>query len=350
MSVTRPSNSKYYHIVVTRNGKTKRGSSKTTNKKLAQEIERQWIDELIRQTELGQGEDISLDDAIDLLLKKMAGKSTAKVYTSALKRVTSFIDGKKNLSELNEPLLHRFTQHFQRTLSDNTVRNSLIALRSTIDNARSLGYLTPQLKFPTVAPKKNRLRFLNDDEIDRLLKELHPSGNIQRQDAYDLVVLLLHLGARHLEVANMEWRQIDFERERINLYRPKVRNESFLLMDSTVKQVLTRRWANRRSDKWIFTDRTGTKPRDNRPYAIKRAMERAGIEDATIHDIRHTTASKLAQAGFSLQEIGQVLGHAAVTSSAKYAHLVHSDVMQKVVRLFEKKDDENVVQIRQATK
>jgi integrase len=59
--------------------------------------------------------------------------------------------------------------------------------------------------------------------------------------------------------------------------------------------------------------------------AWRAAKKRAGITDFRFHDLRHTAASYLAQNGLSLLQIGHVLGHKSVASTARYAHLVHDD-------------------------
>jgi site-specific recombinase XerD len=40
-----------------------------------------------------------------------------------------------------------------------------------------------------------------------------------------------------------------------------------------------------------------------------------------LHDIRHSTASALINAGVDLYTVGQVLGHKSLASTARYAHL-----------------------------
>ena len=56
---------------------------------------------------------------------------------------------------------------------------------------------------------------------------------------------------------------------------------------------------------------------------LKPALKRAGLEHlgATLHDLRHTYASWLAGAGIPLARIGELLGHASVTTTQIYAHL-----------------------------
>lgn len=50
-------------------------------------------------------------------------------------------------------------------------------------------------------------------------------------------------------------------------------------------------------------------------------MDRAGLEHVTFHDLRHSTASALINAGVDLYTVGQVLGHKDPRSTQRYAHL-----------------------------
>ena len=47
----------------------------------------------------------------------------------------------------------------------------------------------------------------------------------------------------------------------------------------------------------------------------------AGLIDFRFHDLRHTTASYLAQSGATLLEIADVLGHKQIEVTKRYAHL-----------------------------
>ena len=60
-------------------------------------------------------------------------------------------------------------------------------------------------------------------------------------------------------------------------------------------------------------------PRDRKSSAA--ICQKAGISDCTIHDLRHTYASVLANRGLSLHLIGALLGHTKTATTARYAHL-----------------------------
>jgi integrase len=51
------------------------------------------------------------------------------------------------------------------------------------------------------------------------------------------------------------------------------------------------------------------------------ACQRAGIQDATPHTLRHTFASWLVQRGEPLRTVGELLGHRDPSMVMRYSHL-----------------------------
>jgi integrase len=56
--------------------------------------------------------------------------------------------------------------------------------------------------------------------------------------------------------------------------------------------------------------------------AFKKAAREAGFPEAVLHDMRHSTASEMAQGGADLYTIGGVLGHKSTVTTQRYTHLV----------------------------
>jgi integrase len=55
--------------------------------------------------------------------------------------------------------------------------------------------------------------------------------------------------------------------------------------------------------------------------AWQRARARVGLDHVTIHDLRHSAASEMINAGVDLYTVGQVLGHRDSRSTQRYSHL-----------------------------
>jgi hypothetical protein len=74
------------------------------------------------------------------------------------------------------------------------------------------------------------------------------------------------------------------------------------------------------------------RPRGRSHSTAPVACRRAKISGARVHDLRHTYASVLASAGLSLPIIGQLLGHATPTTTARYSHLFDDPLRQATQR------------------
>jgi integrase len=86
----------------------------------------------------------------------------------------------------------------------------------------------------------------------------------------------------------------------------------------------------------VFPGEQGGQLRQNafRKRVFQPAAERAGVQPTpTVHDLRHTAASFMARAGFTLLEAASQLGHATTTMTARYSHVFPDERQAKVGRL-----------------
>jgi site-specific recombinase XerD len=74
-------------------------------------------------------------------------------------------------------------------------------------------------------------------------------------------------------------------------------------------------------DLYVFTNPRTGKPFSSIFYSWDAARIRAGMPDLRIHDLRHSFASFLVNAGRSLYEVQELLGHADIKTTSRYAHL-----------------------------
>jgi len=344
MSVFKRNGIGNYYIQFNMNGKTFCKSSKTTNKKIAERMEREWRDEIHRIDELGERPKILFKTAIE---QYAASKEGTGSYAYAKHNATAISNGMDTsiyADELKDWHIQKFkSKREAEGLAPQTIKHNLQAIRSTMEWAKSHGYATKPIEYPKVKLLKHRLRYLSHLEEKKLLADLDPyrkrpfrpdyencNSEEKRKyhDNYDLVVLLLDTGARYSEIANLSWKSIDIQQSVIRLWRPKVRNESLMYMTTRVKEILERRFTQKGESDYLFENQDG----DARGYqskGIRAAIKRAGIEDFKIHDLRHTCASRLVQAGLSLYEIANILGHTDISTTQIYAHLERKDVCAK---------------------
>jgi integrase len=64
--------------------------------------------------------------------------------------------------------------------------------------------------------------------------------------------------------------------------------------------------------------------------ATKAALRGVGLGHARLHDLRHSAASEMINAGVDLYTVGGVLGHKSAVSTARYAHLAQAKLKAAV--------------------
>ena len=57
------------------------------------------------------------------------------------------------------------------------------------------------------------------------------------------------------------------------------------------------------------------------------AQKLAGLSDLHLHDLRHSAASFMINAGIDLYTVGKMIGHVSVASTTRYSHLANDTLM-----------------------
>jgi integrase len=357
MSVLKTKNG-YYQIRFQQDGKKFQKSSGSKNRAKALEIERKWRQEINDKKHLGDPDEITLYNALDLFVESKLGMKTYDDFNSKIRTIKRFFEDKPLHELTNHDLEIYVAKRKREGKAQQTIKHGLIQLKSCWAYADKLGFRVSHLVFPQLTVNNKRIRSLSKDEELRLLHELQPdnprifnngtpNGNKdvlrqQRQDNYDLVVCLLDLGCRYAECAELKFEQINLDLQTVNIKRTKTNNESILMMSNRVFEILKRRCNTRTNEKWVFTDKTGKNPRKHATTSIRKAIERAGIEDFRVHDFRHTCASRMVQNGLTIQETAMILGHKSISTTMRYAHLENSHVAMKMKQVIDTLNEERV--------
>ncbi len=192
----------------------------------------------------------------------------------------------------------------------------------------------PMQRIAKLQEPRGRVRFLDDDERKRLLAACQ---QINSEHLYFLVVLALSTGARHGELINLRWKDVDFKRNVIVLHDTKNKERRVLPLAHHALELIKAHHEARD----VATDLLFPAPRKpNEPWASRSAWQtavtKAGLEDFRFHDLRHSAASYLAMNGASLAEIAEVLGHKTLAMVKRYAHLSEAHTAGVVERMNQK--------------
>ena len=168
-----------------------------------------------------------------------------------------------------------------------------------------------------------RLRYLSREEYDRLIE----AAQTVTTSPYlvEKIVLAAHTGLRRGSLFGLRWDQIDFVNRVMRIPRTKSGRPLSVPLNATALSTLRQLQKDQEPVcSFVFPHTSG--PHAGEPvFDIKNgfhtARELAGIENFTWHDLRHTFASWLMMRGASLRSVAELLGHATVKMTMRYAHL-----------------------------
>ncbi|MDR0692996.1 MAG: tyrosine-type recombinase/integrase [Puniceicoccales bacterium] len=184
--------------------------------------------------------------------------------------------------------------------------------------------------------EQKRDRFILHDELPKFMEALEMEPN---RDMRDFFLICLYTGARCGNVMSMRWEDIDFSIKEWRIPDTKSGEPVRIPLIGKALDILNNRLCLKESMPWVFPSRERKKSKSGHleepKAAWNRILERAGLKNLRIHDLRRTNGSYQAIAGASLTIIGKSLGHKSPQSTAIYARLSNDPVRTSVEEAFD---------------
>jgi integrase len=146
---------------------------------------------------------------------------------------------------------------------------------------------------------------------------------------YAMIFFALRTGLRYGELCELRWYDVDLNNGRVNVRRscylgyvttPKGgREREIPLSSQTIKLLREHRHLK---GELVFCKEDGSRRRyDGSMNALKTLCRRANMRPLSWHVLRHTFASHLVMRGAPLKTVQELLGHATIEMTMRYAHL-----------------------------
>lgn len=301
-----------------------------------------------------------LDQVHDAIRARHYSRRTERAYAGWIRRFVLF-HGKRHPAEMGEPEVTAFLSHLatHRRVSASTQNQALSALLFLyrVVLRRELAWLDElvRAKRPARVPT-----VLSRSEVATLLAEL--DGVVR------LVASLLYgAGLRLLEAMRLRVKDVDFERGEITVRDGKGRKDRVTLLPAAAREPLRRHLEQVRRQhehdaaqgrgcvalpdalarkypgaagewgwQWVFPATSHYRDRETGQLrrhhlhesviqrAVKEAARRARLtRPATCHTLRHSFATHLLEAGYDIRTIQELLGHADVSTTMIYTHVLN---------------------------
>jgi integrase len=247
--------------------------------------------------------------------------------------------GEQHMGSISPPDIAVFVETMRsQDYAMGTCNRALVLLRFGFELA--IRWKTPGVEANPVKEIKNlrddnRIeRFLSNEQTIHLLTAVKQSESEMLQY---IVLFLIYTGARKREALDAKWQDIDWNKKSWRIPKTKsgkVRHIPLSRGAMSVLEALENLCLEGKlgehlkaysladiSHRYIFPNiRTG-QPYVSFFYSWNAARIRAGMPDLRVHDLRHSFASFLVNAGRSLYEVQELLGHADIRTTSRYAHL-----------------------------
>ena len=225
------------------------------------------------------------------------------------------------LSELQQYLHHLRTVRGQKKSSVDTANGALRFLYR-----RVLEIPLDYEKIPRIQKSRPLPDILTREEIVALLDA---AGTLRNRC---LLMTAYSAGLRVSEVARLRVQDVDSEKMQLFIQASKGEKERFAMLSQNTLAALRKHWKFSRPQEYLFYPRYH-KERHLGVAAVQKifgeAKERAGItKHVSTHTLRHSFATHLLEDGASLFHIKQLLGHARISTSCIYLHLLAISEMQ----------------------
>jgi integrase len=217
----------------------------------------------------------------------------------------------------------------RKQLSDKSINNVLAVLRKLLSLAEEHQVIPHTPKVKLFKTGKTAFDFLDFDEAERLVKAADPEHRT-------VILLAIKSGLRLGELISLQWTDLDLVRGKLTVNRtvwkgiedlPKGGRERTVDLPSSAIEALKGQKARTfLKGRYVFCQEDGERLTPGKlKTALTRALRRSGVSRAEgrigWHDLRHTYGSHLAMKGVPLKVIQELMGHATMEMTMRYAHL-----------------------------
>jgi integrase len=212
----------------------------------------------------------------------------------------------------------------ERPVADATARYELLMLSTALNWAIDKEHIASRPKLWLPAKDEYEIRYLEREQFEAFF------AAVRAPHARLYVLLGIYTMARPAAILELQWSQIDFARGLINLNPPGRRQTAkrrpVVPINEELRAALTEAYAARQGPSVI---ERGAEPIASIKKEFQAASDRSGVK-ATPYTLRHTGAVWAAEAGVSMAELAQFMGHDDDRTTQKHYARFSPDYLRNV--------------------
>ncbi len=219
------------------------------------------------------------------------------------------------LSDIGQLSVEGYKRQRVEHVAPATVNREIALLKHMYNLAEAWGLFHGRnpVRGVRLLPENNlKLRILSEEEETKLLP-LCP------QYLRDMVLFALHTGLRSGDIFRLQWEDINTRENQLKIIVRKTQQELELPLSDEGVAILEK-WRTVRCCPYVFFNQlTGDRFHDLKA-SLNKAIKDAGLSGITWHTFRHTFATRLIAQGTDIVTVKELLGHAEIKTTMRYAH------------------------------
>jgi len=302
-------------------GQQVRRSTGTGDKRLAEAILSKVKVQIIegRFFEKQEAQERSLAELMDRYANEHAARrANHRRELTSIQNLKNFF-GNPTLDHITPKLIVAYkNKRYTDGVKPATINRELATLKKAFNLARrEWEWCTdnPVCRVSMERENNTRDRWLTVEEEQRLLPATAPWLR-------EVIVFAVNTGMRMGEILALTWAGVDLFRRTVTVFRSKNGERRTIPINSIVLDLLKHKYAARsRMTDVLFHSQAGTSlDGSNIRRGLNAALRLAKIQDFHFHDLRHTFATRIVQAGVDLYKVQRLLGHKSPIMTQRYAH------------------------------
>ncbi len=227
--------------------------------------------------------------------------------------------GTKKLNAITPWAIEQFKkQRREAGRRHTTINTELATLKAMLRKAREWGRMTasPEAGIKKIPGPEHRTRFLSEEEEALLLSACPPA--LQR-----ICLAGLLSGLRRIELVSLRPEDVDLERKtlRVESMHSKTGKGRTVPLGPRLQAVLKEALSVRGEAPVVFVTKMGRAWTLDAFTAALQFYSKRVITPIGPHVLRHTFASRLVMAGVDIRTVQELMGHATIMMTMRYAHL-----------------------------
>lgn len=235
----------------------------------------------------------------------------------------------KYLTDISNITISQMVEKRHHQVANGTINRELMLLSSILNKMELWGYKTPRIKISQfkLKEKAENIKYLDSWEtaqmiIDNSAEHLKP-----------IIYTALYTGLRRSNLLNLKWEELDFINNTINIkVKDRTKDGGKNLSIPMIDKLKTILLEQPKINEFVF-NYNGHHITDIK-HSWHTALKNAGVPYTNFHTLRHTAATWILKKTGNLKLTQQILGHADIKTTTKYAHVLDSEKRNALESVF----------------